>query len=356
MNRRIVLIDCSVPINTRNQKIIDSIMNNLPSYEVHVITWNRDGRLLDSIPYYHVYDKIAPYADYKAKLLGMKGFKSFIGESLLTIQPSIIIASHWSNLILTASFKKEGQKLVYENLDIPTGGKFVRFVTSLLERNALRKVDLIVHASRFFRPLYKIKIPQVVLENKPMFAPDFSKNPARSPFRIAFIGSIRYKNILKNLIDAVNNDRRFELYFHGGGEDFASIEDYCKGSSNIYLTGEYSYSKIVNLYHDSDLIWAAYPSEDYNAVYAISNKFHESLYVGVPCVFSKHTKLAEFVEKENIGFVVDPYKVDEIKVLFDEIISGKQNIDNVKDSMLAYMKKESTWDQDFRVFLKYIKE
>ncbi len=356
MSSRIAIIDCSVPVNTRNQKIIDSITKYLPSSELHVITWNRDGRVLEKNPNYHVYEKIAPYADYKAKLLGMKGFKSFIGESLETIRPLIIIASHWSNLILTAGFKKDGQKLVYENLDIPTGSGIIRFVSSLLERHALRNVDLIIHASRFFRPLYEMNVPQVILENKPMFASDYSNTPARSPFRIAFIGSIRYKQILKNLIDAVRDDKRFELFFHGNGEDFDAIAEYCKGMPNVCLTGAYSYSTIIGLYHSSDLIWAAYPSEDYNAIYAISNKFHESLYVGVPCVYSKHTKLAEFVEHENLGFVVNPYSVDEIKALFDSIVSGKHNIDNVKKSMLAYMKNESTWDQDFCMALKYIME
>ena len=356
MNSRIAIIDCSVPVNTRNQKIIDSITKFLPTKEVHVITWNRDGRVLENNPYYHVYEKVAPYADYRAKLLGMKGFRSFIGQSLKKIQPSIIIVSHWSNLILTAGFKKDGQKLVYENLDIPTGSGIIRLVSSLLERNALRNVDLIIHASRFFRPLYKMNIPQVVLENKPIFASDFSTIPARYPFRIAFIGSIRYKHILKNLVDAVKDDKRFELFFHGSGEDLDAITEYCNGMPNVYITGAYSYSKVKELYHNSDLIWAAYPSEDYNAIYAISNKFHESLYVGVPCVYSKNTKLAEFVEKENLGFVVNPYSVDEIRSLFDDIVSGKQSLEKVKESMLTYMKKESSWDDDFCAVLNYIKD
>ena len=41
MTRKIALIDCSIPINTRNQKIINSIKNYYPECEIHIITWNR---------------------------------------------------------------------------------------------------------------------------------------------------------------------------------------------------------------------------------------------------------------------------------------------------------------------------
>lgn len=256
--------------------------------------------------------------------------------------------------MLVSGTKKQGQILVYENLDIPTGGFPIRQISSTIEKWSLRNVDLIIHASRFFRPLYKQKIPQIVLENKPMFEINRKNTPTSKPLKISFVGSIRYQNILKNLASALMNNPDYELYFHGSGEDLEVMKDYCKEAKNIFFTGKYDYSKVVSLYHQSDIIWAGYPNKDYNVIYAISNKFHESLYVGVPCVYSEHTKLADFVKSNNIGFVVNPYDIADIKHLFYNISSGKIDIENIKASMASYQTQETSWDDDFKYVLDYL--
>jgi len=354
MKRIYALIDCSLPINSRNQKIIDTIKLNNPNAEIHVITWSREGESIEPNQYLHVYNRVAPYADVKAKLQGILGFKKYIGESLEQINPEVIIASHWSNLVLVSGFKKKNQILIYENLDIPTGGSLIRAASCYLERRSLKKVDLIIHASRFFKPLYKQNIAQVILENKPLFSPDKKTTPLGNPLKIAFIGSIRYKDILMNLVDAVKDCEKYELYFHGSGEDLLAMKEYCINCKNVFFTGPYKHSEVINLYHNSDIIWAGYPNKDYNVVYAISNKFHESIYTGVPCIFSSDTELATFVKEENIGFVVDPYNPKEIKRLLDNISNGSINIDDVKESMKKFLENESTWDDDFKEVIKYL--
>lgn len=358
MNAKVfALIDCSIPINTRNQKIINSLKEVYKDAEFHIITWNRENVELKENKYFHAYSKTAAYADVKAKLLGLIGFKKFIRNVLTEIKADVIIASHWSNLMLVSGTKKQSQILIYENLDIPTGGFLIRQIASTIERWSLRKVDLIIHASRFFRPLYKQKIPQIILENKPAFEPNRKPTSSSSkPLKIAFIGSIRYQDILKNLSDALMNNPNYELYFHGSGEDLEVMKDYCKEAKNIFFTGKYDYSKVVSLYHQSDIIWAGYPNKDYNVIYAISNKFHESLYVGVPCVYSEHTKLADFVKSNNIGFVVDPYNASAIKNLFDRISSGSINMDCVYQSMIEFQSQESSWNEDFIQVLDFLKQ
>lgn len=354
MKKIIAIIDCSIPINSRNQKIINSIKSYYPEYEIHVITWNREGLTLKEKGNFHAYYCIAPYADAKAKISGMFGYKKYIQKTFNKIHPDIIIASHWSNLILVAGTKTKGQKLIYENLDIPTGGYIVRKTSQLLEKWALRKTDLIIHASRFFMPLYPKRIPQIILENKPAFAPNFSHKKPQHPLRISFIGRIRYKEILINLVDALKNDNRYKLYFHGSGEDFSFMQKYCKNVENVTFTGEYKYEDVVKLYHQSDIIWAAYPNKDYNVVYAISNKFHESSYVGIPCVYSDHTKLADFVEEKEIGLVVNPYDTNKIKALFSKIYDNKIDLETIKKNMIKFHKEETTWETDFQEFKTFL--
>lgn len=356
MSYRIALIDCSIPINTRNQKIIDSFKKYLPECDIHVITWNRESIELSMDNNFHAYNRKAPYANASAKIKGMYGFRKFIGKNLKALRPDVIIASHWSNLILTSGFKESSQKLIYENLDIPTGGRFVRLISQFLEYRSLNKVDLIVHASRFFKELYPRDIPQLILENKPLYNPSVKEIRVGNPLKISFIGNIRYKNILMNLVNSVKDDSRFELYFHGSGADLSALQSCCAGSTNVYFTGKYEFSKVVSLYHQSDVIWAGYPNKDFNVVYAISNKFHESLYVGVPCIYSEKTRLADFVEKQKLGFVVDPYNVDSIRCLLNSIYSGAIDMAEIKQSMIRFQKTEPTWDEDFKQVLNFIEK
>lgn len=354
MPNTFVLIDCSYPINTRNQKIIESIHKEFKDSHIYVITWDRENDCVEIPNNYFVYKRQARLGNAVEKLKGMKGFKKFIGSILNKLNPSVIIASHWSNLILTANFKKTNQKLIYENLDIPTGSWPIRFVSSFLEKIALKKTDLIIHASRFFQPLYSPSIQQIVLENKPTFEPNYRGQTSNKKLTIAYIGSVRYKEILTNLIDAIKDNENVILYIHGSGEDYKVLKDYAFSYKNIIFTGRYSYDKIVSLYHGADLIWAAYPNKDYNVVYAISNKFHESLFVGVPGIFSSNTKLGEYVEENKLGFTVDPYSVESIKDLISLNLDNHENYNTILDSMRKYRLTQKSWDEDFKQMLNYI--
>ena len=71
MKKIIAIIDCSIPINSRNQKIINSIKSCYPDYDIHIITWNREEVSLNKENNFHAYHRIAPYANAKAKICGM---------------------------------------------------------------------------------------------------------------------------------------------------------------------------------------------------------------------------------------------------------------------------------------------
>jgi glycosyltransferase involved in cell wall biosynthesis len=317
-----------------------------------VITWNRE---LCELPlkqgYYYNYK--APLADPIAKIRGMFGYRKFIHDCLRQINPDVIIASHWSNLVLVADYKKDNQVLVYENLDVPTGNKFIRCISRIWEFRALKKVDLIIFASRFFKELYPKNHRCIVLENKPAFTAKCKRDLPQCPLKISFIGSVRYKEILSNLVQAVKDDSRVELYFYGDGEDLPYMKTLCEGSKNIFFSGRYDYDMVEQLYHQSHVVWAAYPNKDYNVVYAISNKFHESLYLGVPCIYSNNTRLADYVQEHNIGLIVDPYNVSAIKCMIDEICEGEINLNKIVMSINEYKNNETSWDEDFRSLINY---
>ena len=353
-----ILIDTAYPVNTRNDKIMDSLRGLIPDIEIRVITWDRNKIAQSSREgIYYLYRGDVKLGDRIKKFLYLHRFKRFVEDILSKEKPNIIIASHWETLYALPKRVNKSACVVYENLDIPDGSHIAIKVGTFIERQSLDKADIITHASRFFLKLFEgCKQKQVVLENKPMFSEIEKKEDVGSPFVISFIGTIRYFETISKLVDAVKGDNRFELRFYGGGPDFDMLSKYCNSIDNVKLFGKYNYSEIKSLYKKSDLIWAVYPNKDYNVKYAISNKFYESMYLGVPCVYANKTELGDFVEKNKIGYVVDPYDVEDMKKTIDDVLIDKEYYNIVKGNIFDFAKKETTWDDDFKTFIEAIRE
>lgn len=347
------MIDTSIPINTRNMKIIDSLKNYYHDSEIFVISWNRDDYKGIIPDYYKVYNKASEYGKPIQKLLNILGFRRFLIKELTLIQPDIIIASHWDSLLIVPSNLQSKPMLIYENLDVPTGSFMVRKVIKQLEFLKLKKTNLIIHASRFFKDLYPLSVPQIILENKSTFSFDRIEPERRERLTFSYIGSVRYREILENFLTAATSFRSIDVKVFGGGKDLNYLKNKFEGK-NVSFYGAYKFHEIPYIYAKSDVVWAAYPNKDYNVIYAISNKFHESLACGVPCIFSENTKLGEFVNDNKIGFIVDPYSINSIKSLISSIIEKKYDLLEYRDLLTTFCKKETSWNDDFNEIIEFI--
>jgi len=347
--RHIVLIDDCFPINTRNRKILNSLAKHYGrDVTLSVITWDRSDDYKEELNGYHVYKLKSEYGNKTRKLLNLWGYRQFCHKTIKSLHPDVVIASHWNNLIMVPRLDRCAQMLIYENLDVPTEAYILREITTALEHWHMRRVDLTIHASRFFTRLYSPKNRQLILENKPTFqAPPPREYTPSHPLRIAFIGLLRYRDISKVLIDAVRDDSRFVLYFHGDGHASQYLQECAQGASNVFFTGRYAYEDVVRLYQQTDIVWAAYPNKDFNVKYAISNKFHESLSFGIPTVYADKTCLGDFVTEKHIGMAVDPYSVEAVRRLLEHIVSHRDDLMKMAVDMRAFSREQTSWDDDF---------
>ena len=354
--KRIVLIDECFPLNTRNRRILDSLARHYrQSAQLEVITWDRNNEYIEDMPGYHVYKKTSAYGNRVQKFINMWGFYGFCRALIRQLEPDVVIASHWNNLLMVPKLNRKKQMLVYENLDMPSGPFLIRKCTSTLEKWKMREVDLTVHASRFFASQYPADYPQIVLENKPTFENGtLFSHEIHSPIRIAFIGNLRYFDILKNLVEAIRGDERFQLYFHGNGPAQEQLKKLAGETSNIFFTGQYAYEDVPQLYEQTDVVWAAYPNKDFNVKYAISNKFHESIMLGVPAVYASQTCLGEYATQQKIGLEVDPYSIEAIRGMFNQIAEGSIDLEAIKKSISAFSMQQTSWDEDFVSFVDAI--
>ena len=348
--KHIVLIDESYPINTRNRRILDSLSSFYKdSARLEVITWDRNNEYKEELAGYHVYKKASAYGNRVQKFFNMWGFYRFCRSLIRQMKPDVVIASHWNNLLMMPKLDPKSQMLIYENLDMPSGPFVIRKCTSTLEKLKMREVNLTVHASRFFATQYPTKYPQIILENKPTFkAESLVEREISFPIRVAFIGILRYIDILKNLMEALRDDMRFQLYFHGSGHAQNQLKKLADKSANIFFTGYYAYEDVPKLYEQTDIVWAAYPNKDFNVKYAISNKFHESIMLGVPAVYASQTCLGVYAAQQNIGLEIDPYSVEAIRDMFNQIADGRIDLALMKSALSEFCKQQTSWEEDFK--------
>lgn len=354
-NYSFLIIDTSYPINNRNEKIISSLSTHFDGPCVNVVTWDKRN-ICESIPNnYRVYSKYCRPGNKIKKFTWIFEYKHFVKKCVDDLKPDVIIASHWDSLFCVPP-KNNNSLVVYDNIDVPDGSTPVRYTELFLEKISLSKASLILHASRFFKELYKdIKTEQIVLENKPVFPIVKRDDEHNMPFVISFIGTLRYYETLTKLIDAIKGDKRYLLNFYGNGPDEDRLRSYCAGLDNVFFYGRYNYKDIIPFYEKSDLIWAVYPSKDFNVRYAISNKFYESMFLGVPAVFADNTLLGDYVKEKGIGYTVNAYSSVSIKELLNEISLNKDEKSSIRKNMYVQACSESLWEEDFKIVSDKIK-
>lgn len=361
---KILLVDTAYPINSRNKRIIDSLRDAFGEENIKYIAWNRDERPIAELDKgNYIYECTSVLGNRIRKLKNLKGFSAFVRIANRDFKPDIIIASHWDSLAICSMMKGSSQKLVYENLDMPTGNYLTYNILRLIERRCLKKTDALIHASRFYKPYYQFYSgQQFILENKlpQALAIDITHTVDDSDkLIVSFVGGLRYAEMMKNLFEAAGNLDGVEIHLYGGGAGKAEenlIYEYAKPYSNIKFFGRYKYDDIPSIYSKIDVVWALYPSKDKNVKLAISNKFHESIYYRVPGIFAKGTKLGDLVVKQGIGFAVDGYNVDEIRDMICFIHTNKHNaIAKIKANINASSEKPNeTWENAIQPILNHL--
>lgn len=356
---KVLLIDSNFPINTRNSKIVESLVNS--SFIVDIATWNREDFVIDNQSHknYHIFTFKSELGNKVKKLFNSLRYYKFLKNVNESVLPDVIIASHFDMLIMSSIFMKKKQILVYENLDIPThSNKIVLFFLRLFERVALQKANIIIHASRFYKELYTFfEKDQLILENRPNVnrSTMSTRKDKNEKLVVSFIGNIRYIEILKNLILATKEIDKIVIHIYGDGYQRKELLEFVENYNlldKVFFFGKFLYDQIGEIYHNSDLVWAVYPNRDFNVKYAISNKFHESLEYETPGVFANNTCLGKLIVEKELGFVVDPYCVESIK---DCLLSIASDCDNIINSKIITIKQyksidHSNWDLEFKAF------
>lgn len=166
---------------------------------------------------------------------------------------------------------------------------------------------------------------------------------------ISCIGSIRFIDQFKLVIDKFKNDRRFEIRFIGRGSD--KLEEYIKEKkiNNVKLIGRFDSDKTLDFYLDTDIIMNLYGNKNPYLDYALSNKLYYAATLGIPILVSPLTYMEELSLEKGFGISGDLERENLADYVFNTYVKI-----NWKDFFLNCDKFMLEVNNDERNFIKKV--
>ena len=350
-----LIIAREFPIKHRD-KLISSLLPQ--DFKTYYVSWNRHGRSDIPTENTFVFNNKIKNLRSLAFLLIIKKYILFIDKVISEKNPQLLIISHYSlYLPFLLLSKTKGIRVILDVHDLPSFTniipfKFVLFIENLIIKN----VSHIILASKYFKSFYSNKRTLIIDNIPPSFnlTNDSINIEGSNVIKIGFVGKLRYSDLYKLLIACVNNFDNLELHFYGDGSAEEVLLDYSRelNSKNIFFHGRFNKNDLSKIYSKIDLLWACYPSDNYNVKYATSNKALESIFFKTPCVFSSGTLLAKDYKNKNIGFSVNSSCEKEITFFLKNL--DMKNLKKIQNNLKQIkLPSEKFLKNSFEKFLLY---
>lgn len=269
-----------------------------------VLFWNRNMRELD-VPenYYYYNSECDDAADKMKKLKDFQGFRKWIVNHLKSHKTDgLVLLSTLTGVLLFDKLSKYKKKYIFDIRDYSFEKYgFFRY----LEKGVIDKSYFTAISSKGFKaflPEHDYIIAHNFNRTEMIELPQFNKTEGVINF--VWNGTIRFFDFQKYYIDALGNDSRFMLVYHGKGEHLEKFKVYCeeKGITNVKFTGPYDNSKKYELLKDAHILNNCYGGRYGDELrYAISNRFYDGLIYCIPQVVEEGGYKASVVEALGVG-------------------------------------------------------
>lgn len=205
------------------------------------------------------------------------------------------------------------------------------------EKRMLKKVDTHIVVTPKMSEIYKNISKKVCIVNNAPYRNLFN-NIEKTPsdkLRIGFIGSVRYYDEMKALIDASQPYKdAVEIVVCGRGIYSDKLAEYSKGFSNVTIHGAYNIKQLEELYRNIDVTYAFYPGD--TATISMPNKFYESIITETPIIANVNTEFGYEVRKHKIGYgITGKDLTGELKDIIEKLVENK----NEKKTIVGNMRK-----------------
>ena len=316
-----------------NPRIYKRIAVEKELFELHLICWDKGRNMLlqpEGKEYQvHILKYKAGNDPVKRMLPYMKFFRN-AKRMLKEIAPKLIHVQGLDMLKIAVTYKKSAPypvRIIYEVADIhrliasnprSIGRKVIKQYLLFEDRRCCRDIDLLVvtspkHVDTYFGNFIE-RDRILCMPNVPVLSAfaGYHKKPLCNPLVIGYIGSVRYKKQMHNLLDAAK-ECGLKVMIAGFEIEPAEIEARCKNIEEVEWIGRFDFdTQIADLYSKCNLIYSVYDADIENVRIALPNKLYESIYCRIPIIVAKNTYLAQVVEEWGVGVAVDHREPEEL--------------------------------------------
>lgn len=335
-------------------------------HEVHILCWDRASKYkdkplekIDDINIIRFFGDAVYGTGYK-QLGKFLDFKNNVYEYLKNNNFDALHCHDFDGLYIGYNVnKKLGLKLVYDEHDLfymyfanrkGLINKMAYHFIINVEKIFLKKVDTHIVVTPKMVKMYEGKSQNVVIVNNAPYKELFNnieKTPSKK-IRIGFIGSVRYFEEMRALINASQKYKdSVEVVINGGGIALEQLKDYCSDFNNVTITGAYSIKDLEKLYQNIDVTYAFYPGK--TSEVSMPNKFYESVITETPIIANESTEFGEEVKKHKLGYSINGNDLEyELKKILEKLAKDKDELQSIIENM-RNIKSEFFWEANEKV-------
>ena len=332
-------------------------------FDVEILCWDRENRYKDreteEIDGIKI-KRFFPYAQYGTGYRQVLKYIQFIKQCKSYLKNKDYQYMHCHDLdgaLAGYLIKNKGSKLIFDMHEFyegRTNKKSVKFFTRNMVFFLQNKYDYIIYVNE----TQKASVRESNL-NKLIYLPNYPEadnyigceKTDSDKLRISYIGAVRQYKELKSLMDASKDMADVEVSIHGAGTAYKQLKEDAENYRNVNVTGLYDFSESNKLYSEADLLYVVYDMKNENWKNAYPVKFFEAIITQTPVIVSKGSILEKFLEKNDIGFVVDGDDVEEISSLLYKIDKNRNLLEEKKNNLNKIQYKYS-WDSVLNNFDK----
>lgn len=325
--KRVILIKTNlIDRDPRLATEIDTLKRG--GYAITLLCWDRDCKT----PYTEQRELDDNYQEARLRFKAPYGIKippllpiwwCFEFFRLMVERWDIVHAINFDSIIpAVIAAKLKRRPIIYEISDVYADmivlPRLLRQIGVYIDKIFMRLANAVIIANEA-HPKELNGIPNrniVGVYNSP---PDFFKRlnaQGNDIFTLFFAGVLQRSRRmnLDKIIQAIRSIDGARLIIAGYGDQVRDIEEWVnEAAGKVKFIGKVSYTEVLERTMASDLLFALYEPVVPTIRYAGGNKLFEAMMASKPIIVSKGTAMADMVEKENCGLVVDSNSVDEIR-------------------------------------------
>ncbi|MBE6007939.1 MAG: glycosyltransferase family 4 protein [Lachnospiraceae bacterium] len=332
-----------------NVPYIKCYEDSLQRFENHydIVIWNRSGEKVD-ISNAFVFSakdshskigKIIPFLRWRMFVIKLLKKNNYDRLIILTTLPAVLLADK-----LLGKFKNrywfDIRDFTYENFSVYKGivGRLVKTAAATSISSPAFRNFLPVNDNIFFTHN---------ISNEDLFEKYCNINVERAPFKIGFVGGIRFVEQNQLLIKQFANNPKYLLKYVGRMHLGCDLPLFCEKNKidNVEFYPSFINIQKPEIYRSIDVINSIYGDETEIVRLALPNKLYDCALYKKPIMVSKGTYLADVVIKYNLGIAVDIKNEDVVEILerylekFDceKFELGCQNfLESIKEDLKGY--------------------